>query len=363
MNIPVTTVGGYLGAGKTTLINAVLGSATSSRIAVLVNDFGGINIDAQLIASRNATTIELTNGCACCILSDDLGEAFARVAAAQPPFDHVVVEASGVADPRRLSQWATLPGLFSACVVVVADVQTVQLRADDHYVGTTIRRQLAGADAIVLSRKDLASEAALHEAHAWLHEVAPHAAILDAEACGARGRGRAVNGGIGVEPEVEQPIWSGRGRAVNGGIGVEPEVEQPILGGLLSFRATQSSAKPMLSFERDVADDDHAQIHTSHSFRSTEQFDGAALRALFGAGVPGLVRAKGILRMVDGRPAVLQVVGSVVDITPYAGSLPVSHELVVIGIVGTFDAEMFDVVATAALAPEVPGRSSGSTPE
>ena len=177
--VGVTTIGGYLGAGKTTLINRLLSDATEQRIAVLVNDFGGINIDVALIKDRSATTIALTNGCACCVLGDELASAFASVAAAFPPFDHIVVEASGVADPRRMAEWAHLPGLHSVEVVVVADATTVRERSGDRYVGSKVRRQLAVADRILLSYLDVASASGLSAVEEWLNEVAPEVAVTD----------------------------------------------------------------------------------------------------------------------------------------------------------------------------------------
>ncbi len=104
--IPATVLCGYLGAGKTTELNHLLASETGTRIAVLVNYFGAINIDASLIENRDDQMISLTNGCVCCSISDDLSAALtSRVERDDLP-DHVVLEANGVADPR-----ASLPTL------------------------------------------------------------------------------------------------------------------------------------------------------------------------------------------------------------------------------------------------------------
>ena len=98
--IPLTVIGGFLGAGKTTLVNAVLAQRDGRRLAVLVNDFGALSIDATLISTRSAQTIALANGCVCCTLVDGLTQALIDVLALDPPPDHVLVEASGVSDPR-----------------------------------------------------------------------------------------------------------------------------------------------------------------------------------------------------------------------------------------------------------------------
>ena len=92
MDIPVTILGGYLGAGKTTLINHVLSLADGIRVAVLVNDFGAVNIDASLIASRAEDTITLSNGCVCCTIQDDLGAAIDSQLRRTNPPQHIIIE-------------------------------------------------------------------------------------------------------------------------------------------------------------------------------------------------------------------------------------------------------------------------------
>ena len=141
--IPVTVIGGYLGAGKTTLLNALLRNESGTRFAVLVNDFGSINVDAEAIASTGADTVELTNGCTCCTIGGDLVLALKAVLARPQPPDAIVIEASGVADPAAVARLAAChPALASQVTIVVADAETVRARADDKYVGGLVRRQL-----------------------------------------------------------------------------------------------------------------------------------------------------------------------------------------------------------------------------
>ena len=90
--VPVAVVGGYLGAGKTTLINHLLSSPHGLRLAVLVNDFGAIDIDADLLSAHEGDTISLSNGCVCCAIGDALGDALDRVLEADPPPDRIVAE-------------------------------------------------------------------------------------------------------------------------------------------------------------------------------------------------------------------------------------------------------------------------------
>ena len=85
--LPLTVIGGFLGAGKTTLLNHWLRDAGGQRLAVLVNDFGALNLDAALVARSGADTVALSNGCVCCTISDDLSAALIRVIESQPPFD------------------------------------------------------------------------------------------------------------------------------------------------------------------------------------------------------------------------------------------------------------------------------------
>ena len=106
VSIPVTVIGGYLGSGKTTLLNALLRGDHGRRLAVLVNDFGSINIDADLITAHGGDTISLANGCICCSLQDNLGATLYDLATRSDPPDQIVIEASGVADPGRIGHYA-----------------------------------------------------------------------------------------------------------------------------------------------------------------------------------------------------------------------------------------------------------------
>src|ERR1700710_2511682 len=101
--IDLTVIGGFLGAGKTTLLNAVLRDPGDRRLAVLVNDFGAINIDAELVQSRDGEMLTLSNGCICCGIGGDFIAALASLRDVDEPPEQVVVEASGVADPGQIA--------------------------------------------------------------------------------------------------------------------------------------------------------------------------------------------------------------------------------------------------------------------
>ena len=149
---------GNLGAGKTTLVNHVLRHNAARRFAVLVNDFGQINIDADLIAGQEDGTIALTNGCVCCSLAGGFVVVLSALRERQPPPEHVIVEASGVSDPHKIAQYGHMPGDRLDGTVVVADAEAVRQRAADPRCGAQVRQQLLGADLLVLNKSDLVSE-------------------------------------------------------------------------------------------------------------------------------------------------------------------------------------------------------------
>jgi G3E family GTPase len=157
--VPFTVIGGFLGAGKTTLLNRLLGQAEGRRFGVLVNDFGALDIDGTLVVRHGGDTIALANGCLCCSIGDSLVTTVLGLLERPEPPDHIVVEASGVADPGRIADLATLePRLLRDGVVVVVDAGDVRERAADRRIGDTILRQLGGADLLVLNKIDRADD-------------------------------------------------------------------------------------------------------------------------------------------------------------------------------------------------------------
>ena len=171
--LPLTVIGGFLGAGKTTLLNGWLHGAQGVRMAVLVNDFGAINIDANLIEARSGDTVALTNGCVCCQIGDDLTAALIRVLDTTPPFDAVVVEASGVSDPWRIAQMGHAdPGLSLDGVVVLVDASAALAQSRDPLLTDTLERQLKAADLIVVNHCDRATLDARASVRDWIASVA-----------------------------------------------------------------------------------------------------------------------------------------------------------------------------------------------
>ena len=171
--IPLTVIGGFLGAGKTTLVNRLLATA-DRRWGVLVNDFGALNVDAALIESRSAATLALTNGCVCCSAGEDFGEALNRLAELSP--DHILVEASGVGEPWRIAQLALIePGYSLEPVVVLVDATAFARGLSDPWIADTLERQARQAELVILNKTDLASPAQLKAAREALDRLNPQA--------------------------------------------------------------------------------------------------------------------------------------------------------------------------------------------
>ncbi len=195
--VPLTFVGGYLGAGKTSAINEVLRHA-DRPVAVIVNDVGAIDIDARLVRRRHGDTIELTDGCVCCSSIEGLGAAFDKIRARPTPPDHVIVELSGVAEPQRMLPWGRSAGfVLDGLVVVVAADQLFAGELPER-VRVHVDSQISAADLLVLTKTDLVDAAAARAARTRLRELAPGTPVFagghDLALPGAVGRFLALGG-------------------------------------------------------------------------------------------------------------------------------------------------------------------------
>lgn len=175
--VPVTLLAGYLGSGKTTIINELL-ARTTQPIAVLVNDVGEVNIDAALIKRQTGDTIELTDGCVCCSMINGFVAAFDQLRERETPPAHVIVELSGVAEPARAAPWAGTIGFRLDGIVVVVDAEQFVTWAEDPWVGELVRNQVTSADLLILSKTDIASPASAETARDLAQSLAPHAPLL-----------------------------------------------------------------------------------------------------------------------------------------------------------------------------------------
>jgi len=178
--MPVTLIGGYLGSGKTTLVNHVLRHANGSRLAILVNDFGELPIDADLIEAQDGDVISLSGGCVCCSYGDDLQLSMQNLVERSEPPDHVIIEASGVALPGSIGKTLSLLRSYQLeGIVVLADATSVMHLAQEKYIGDTIMRQLSEADLVVLNKLDLLDVEQTSVVRSWIAAQFPQTPIID----------------------------------------------------------------------------------------------------------------------------------------------------------------------------------------
>ena len=270
--IPVLVIGGYLGAGKTTLINQILQNATQ-RIAVVVNDFGSVNIDAALIAEKHDDTIELTNGCICCAVGESLADVLFAIADRSALPELVIIEASGVANPASIAAFAHIDGFHHLGNVVLVDTLHAEQTANNSLVGKTFNIQVESADLIALTKTDSASTETISKTQTLIASIAPLVPILQASTLR--------------------------------------------LADILTNTSTSA----------------HINIDTNHDHFSTMTLDHVAannedqLRVFINNFPVNVVRAKGIVELADGTRRLIQKVGSTVTIS--ATALPTSGLVII----------------------------------
>lgn len=303
--IPVTLVSGFLGAGKTTLLNRILTSDHGLRMAVMVNDFGAINIDSQLIVSQTQTTLSLANGCICCTVESDLIEQLGRLLDdRQNRPEYIVIEASGVSNPGKIANTLRYPQFRETLAIdsILTVVDAEQFDSLDGEMAQLAMEQLDVADIIVLNKVDRVSREQVDALKArWLY---PNARVLESE--------------FG---EVPLELVLGVGRFKTG----------------WRFTPATAEASPMLG----AKEADHAAIFETWSFASDRPLSLKALRQALAALPTGIYRAKGVCQIAEapGKRCVLHLVGSRSEIRPEAdweGREP-HTQLVFIGQRGSID--------------------------
>lgn len=177
--IPVSILGGFLGAGKTTAINHLLRSAQPGTL-VLVNDFGAIDVDGALIREQGGDVLALSNGCVCCSIGPSFCATLGRMLERRPPPTSILVEASGVSDPWKIAQLVKLePAARVAAVVVLADALHFAEQAADRWIADTLQRQLARADFIALTKCDSADAPTRQAAKAAIQAMRPGVGVVE----------------------------------------------------------------------------------------------------------------------------------------------------------------------------------------
>ncbi|MFI4934683.1 MAG: CobW family GTP-binding protein [Caulobacterales bacterium] len=281
---PVTVLTGYLGAGKTTLLNRILSEDHGKRYAVIVNEFGEIGIDNDLIVGADEEVFEMNNGCVCCTVRGDLIRVVQGLMKRKGGFDGIVIETTGLADPGPVAQTFFVDEEVRAkakldSVTTVVDAKHIGLRLDD---SREAAEQIAFADQIVLNKTDLVSEDELKRIEARLRRLNPLAPIHRAERAGVPLEAILGRGGFDLSRILE----------------LEPEFLNPAHG------------EPGHAHDEDCDHDHHDHDHHGHDHVHDDEIKGVSLRMtrpvdpqkvtqwlndLLARQGPDILRAKGIL--------------------------------------------------------------------
>ena len=183
--IPVTVLTGYLGAGKTTLLNRILSEPHGKKYAVIVNEFGEIGIDNDLVVGADEEVFEMNNGCICCTVRGDLVRIIDGLMRRKGKFDAIIVETTGLADPAPVAQTFFMDANVGRkakldAVVTVADAKWLQERLKD---APEAKNQIAFADVILLNKTDLVNPTDLSEVEARIRGINPYAKVHKTERC------------------------------------------------------------------------------------------------------------------------------------------------------------------------------------
>ncbi|MBX2858688.1 MAG: GTP-binding protein [Cellvibrionaceae bacterium] len=182
--IPVTVLTGYLGAGKTTLLNRILTEQHGLRIAVIVNEFGEIGIDNQLVIGADEEIFDMNNGCICCTVRGDLIRIIGELMERREDFDYLLIETTGLADPGPVIQSFFVDDTLARRTQLDAVITVIDSRhINEHWDSTEAQEQVAFADVIVLNKHDLVSAKALEELEQQVRGMNALATIHRAERC------------------------------------------------------------------------------------------------------------------------------------------------------------------------------------
>ncbi|WP_278263682.1 CobW family GTP-binding protein [Nocardia sp. AG03] len=285
--IPVVVVAGFLGSGKTTLLNHLLRNNRGTRIGVVVNDFGAVNIDAMLVAGQVDAMVSLGNGCVCCAVDvSELGDLFGRLAQPRGAVDVIVVEASGLAEPRNLIRMVIAdpnPRIGYGGLVEVVDAEQFGQTSARH---PELISHLRLADLVLLNKADRVAEPALAELRARLSEW------------------------VGQVPVYATT----HGRVDPGLLFDERTPETPTVAQQLSFDS--------LLDDHDHDEPGHRHLHDDYvtvTFTSEHPLDPRALVAFLEDPPPGLFRAKGFVAFAvtgERRKFEVHLVGRHIVFTP-----------------------------------------------
>jgi G3E family GTPase len=330
--VPITILTGFLGAGKTTLLNRILTGNHGLRVGVLVNDFGSINIDAELVVGMDDNMISLSNGCVCCQIRDDLVESVVALLARPETVEYILLEASGVADPAGIFVTFNDPNLRDRIrldsVTCVVDADQVFAHPEYPPLMDLKLRQVGFADMLILNKVDLAGPEKVEKVRAWLDDHFNRLRIVETNYC-----------------EVPYEILLGVGRF------------DPARAGLNSHTVEHGCSDPTCHDDRHKHD--HSKVFSTWSYQTDQPLALEALRETIRK-LPGTVyRVKGVVYNTGApqRRAVLQVVGRRVDISIQDewGQRAPRTQIVAIGAAGSIDTSLLERTFASCIATSAAG--------
>jgi G3E family GTPase len=341
---PLTILSGYLGAGKTTVLNHLLRQAAGRRFAVIVNDFGSINIDADLIQNKTADTLSITGGCVCCTFGDDLLQTLQSLCDRPNPFDHLLIETSGVTLPGNLrASLSLIQGLQVVGTLVLVDAQAIRGQAADRHVGDTVRQQLQAADLLLLTKTDRVADDTVDALRHWLASLsrAPILPVIHGEA-----PLEVLLGTLEESAPAPAPVpatATGRG------------------AGLLASVAASEVARNATDERppgRIRAPHPRIPPYQTLSIELPDPVDPQALAQGLATLNPGLLRAKGFVCDAQGRRHTLQLVGPRASLEPAPATISGPGKLVTLRVgEQPTDADIHRTIAAATRSPAHPSRA------